>query len=92
MGDELEASFMLGLKVSEYLYNIQVDSDKVLTILEDIVNGNLTLVDTPADTISKFPAGMPESVKNRLPEMLHASRLRQRKLAKNILDSINKTI
>jgi hypothetical protein len=86
---------MLGIHVAEYVHGIREKadaardaSDKILSTLQEILSGELTLIDTPEETIAKAPPGMPESFKQRLPEMLNESRRNEREMAGLILRSI----
>lgn len=95
MSDSVQRAFMLGIHVAEYVHGIRqsnndarITSDKILATLRQIEAGELTLIDTPEETVAKAPPGMPETFKQRLPEMLNDCRRNERKLAESILHSV----
>lgn len=91
MSYDLEGVFSFGVRVAEHVHGARQDSDAILDALEEIAAGELTIIGTPEETAAEVPPGMPESLRRRLPEMLNESRARDRRMARAILDEIDRT-
>lgn len=91
MNESLERGFMLGIAVARHVHGIRArfrddSSDRILETLEAIAHGKLTLVDTPEEIAAETRP--PDSVVQRLPEILRESRKQERQSAIGILRSI----
>ena len=61
MIQKLQVAFSLGLKTAEHIHGVtrkgnQVLTDKVFEILEKVASAEITLLDTPEETLAGLPA------------------------------------
>ncbi len=61
MNQNLQVAFTLGLMTAEHVHGVtrkgnQLLTDKVFEILEQVATGEMTLLDTPEETMAGLPA------------------------------------
>jgi hypothetical protein len=82
--DEM-AFFELGCQVTRHLHGIRERAElmALLTVVKDIAEGKLTLVDTPEEVVAQLDEAQKELAK-RVPEVLRTMRAEERAAAERI--------
>lgn len=78
MTQSLQVAFSLGLLTAEHVHGVtrkgnQVLTDKVFDILEKVASGEITLLDTPEETMAGLPAP-PSELAAREPDAINNMR------------------
>ena len=103
----LQTAFVLGLMAAERVHGVsrrgnQILTDAVFTILRQVANGELTLLDTPEETIAGLPPPPPElaaigseavraaqeAAARQVREQTHQAMRNQRQMAAELLRSM----
>ena len=74
MTPKLQIAFSLGLKVAEHVHGFdrkrnQAITDAMFKVLDQVAKGEITLLDTPEETIASLPAP-PDDVTAKAPDAL----------------------
>jgi hypothetical protein len=107
MAPKLPVAFALGVMAAEHVHGIsrkgnQALTDAIFKTLQQVANGDLTLVNAPEETIAGFPAPMaelaanaPEMIKQlqerlaaQVPEMTRQAMRDQRQVAAELLEAM----
>jgi hypothetical protein len=107
MTAKLQVAFALGVMTAEYVHGTnrkhnQVLTDAILQVLQQLAIGELTLLDTPEETIANLPkpprelaAKAPEAMirfrtqlATRMPEMIRQAMRDQREVAAELLKAM----
>ena len=101
---KLQVAFVLGVMAAEDIHGTnrkrnQALTDSIFRVLQQLASGELTLLDTPEETIANLPAPPPELVAKapaamnkfrtqlaaRMPEMIRQAMRDQREVAAELL-------
>lgn len=79
MTAKVQVAFALGVMVAERIHGTtrkrnQVLTDAILRVLQQLASGELTLLDTPEETIADLPAP-PVELTAKAPEAMHKFRM-----------------
>ncbi len=104
---KLQVAFALSVMIAEHVHGAsrkrnQVLTDAILKALQQLANGELTLLDTPEETIAVLPAPplelaaqAPQAMRRfrtemaaRMPEMIRQAMRDQRKVAAELLKAM----
>lgn len=104
---KLQVAFALGVMVAEHIHGTkrkrnQVLTDRIFKVLQQLASGELTLLDTPEETIASLPApplelaaNAPEAMHQfrtemaaRMPEMIRQAMRDQREVAAELLTAM----
>ena len=107
MTAKLQVAFALGVMAAEHIHGTsrkrnQVLTDAIFRVLEQLASGELTLLDTPEETIADLPdlppelaAKAPEAMHNfrtqmaaQMPEMIRQAMRDQREVAAELLKAM----
>lgn len=92
----LKTCFILGVMVAEHVHGIRrmpkdITTDALFDVLKEIAAGNMTLIDTPEEAVSKLPEPPAEFVPHLVPlfrGLLRNGRENQRIAAQQILAAL----
>lgn len=76
---KLQVAFALGVMAAEHIHGTnrkhnQVLTDAIFRVLQQVASGELTLLDTPEETIADLPDPPPE-LAAQAPEAMHSFRM-----------------
>ncbi|MBC7816905.1 MAG: hypothetical protein IAG10_08470 [Planctomycetaceae bacterium] len=107
MTTKIQVAFALGVMAAEHIHGTnrklnQVRTDAIFRVLEQLATGELTLLDTPEETIADLPAPSPElaakapeavshfrtQMAARMPAMIRQAMRDQREVAAELLKAM----